>query len=161
MIHPLVVREDLVNCFKYWDEEIQEGMSFKGELYTRFRSFSAANRLDAYGLAYEQIESDKTVCVTVSETRYVIWVCLRKQSPVQTLTIPAAPTTCQPEEITEDVVEQIEVVSGQALAMMPGKKEPLLPGLSHWPAEHPRLSKTRRRGAKSLSREASPVKAIA
>lgn len=82
MIHPLVVREDLVHCFKYWKEEIQEGMHFKGDLYTQFRSFSTTNRLDAYGLAYEQIEQDKTVCVTVSETRYVVWVCLR-QNPAK------------------------------------------------------------------------------
>lgn len=85
MIHPLVVREDLVRCFSYWNERIQEGMHFKNDLYTYFQSFSTAHRLSAYGLAYEQIEQGNKVCITVSETRYVIWLCLRGQAPMKAL----------------------------------------------------------------------------
>jgi hypothetical protein len=77
VIHPLVIQESLVCRFRYWSESIQEGMYFKHDLYTYFQSFSAANRLAAYAAAYEQIEQGNAVCITVSETRYIIWLSLR------------------------------------------------------------------------------------
>lgn len=156
MIHPLVVREDLVHCFKYWKEEIQEGMHFKGDLYTQFRSFSTTNRLDAYGLAYEQIEQDKTVCVTVSETRYVVWVCLR-QNPAKA----SAPLGELPACRAEESIEQAEVVSGQMLEVIPGKREPMLAGLGRWADEHPWPSIMKRPVALPLSLEPNQARATA
>ncbi len=83
VIHPRVIPEDLVSRFRYWSETVREGMCFDGELYTCFRSFSAAHRLNAYAEAYEQIEQGNTVCVTASDTHYIIWFCLRAHVPTQ------------------------------------------------------------------------------
>ncbi len=85
MIHPFVIQEDLVSRFRYWNESIQEGMYFNNDLYTYFRSFSAAHRLNAYAAAYEQIEQGNTVCITVSETCYIVWLCLRARALVKSV----------------------------------------------------------------------------
>ncbi|MEA5448234.1 hypothetical protein VB780_06610 [Leptolyngbya sp. CCNP1308] len=85
MIHPLVIQEDLVSRFRYWNERVQEGMHFNHELYTYFRSFSVAHRLNAYATAYEQIEQGNAVCITVSETCYIVWLCLRARAFVKSV----------------------------------------------------------------------------
>ena len=83
VVHPIVVKESLVSRFRYWNESVQEGMYFNHDLYTYFRCFSAAHRLNAYAAAYDQIEQGNTVCLTASETHYIIWLCLRAHRTVQ------------------------------------------------------------------------------
>lgn len=85
VIHPLVTKEDLVSRFCYWNESVQEGMYFNNDLYTYFQSFSVAHRLNAYAVAYEQIEQGNTVCITASETQYIVWLCLRAHTPIKSV----------------------------------------------------------------------------
>ncbi|MFQ4138068.1 hypothetical protein PGN35_017290 [Nodosilinea sp. PGN35] len=76
-MHPLVIQESLVYRFRYWNETVQEGMYFNNDLYTYFQAFPVASRLTAYATAYEQIQQGNSVCITVSESRYILWLCLR------------------------------------------------------------------------------------
>ncbi len=85
VIHPLVIQENLVSRFRYWNESIQEGMYFNSDLYTHFQSFSVVHRLNAYAVAYEQIEQGNTVCITASETCYIIWLCLRARASLKSV----------------------------------------------------------------------------
>lgn len=79
---PSVVNEDLVHPFKYWNEKIQQGIRYNNELYALFQSYSIDERLRAYGIAYEHAEQGTHVCITVSKTRYSIWLSLRSLSHI-------------------------------------------------------------------------------
>lgn len=85
VIHPLVTKEDLVSRFRYWHGSVQEGMYFNHDLYTYFQSFSAAHRLNAYAVAYEQVEQGNIVCITASETQYTVWLCLRAHASIKSV----------------------------------------------------------------------------
>jgi hypothetical protein len=74
---PLVVNEALVHPFKYWNEKIQQGIRYNNELYALFQTYSIDERLRAYEMAYEHAEQGAHVCITVSKTRYSIWLNLR------------------------------------------------------------------------------------
>lgn len=78
---PLVINEDVVTLFKYWQGELQEGMRCGQELYRHFRSFGRHDRLRAYDLGWKLAQAGHPVCVTCSNQRYAIWVSLR--SPLE------------------------------------------------------------------------------
>lgn len=76
-ITPLVINEDVVTLFKYWQGEIQEGMRCGEELYRHFRSFGLHDRLRAYDVGWKLAQSGYPVCVTCSSQRYAVWISLR------------------------------------------------------------------------------------
>lgn len=74
---PQVIDEKLVPLFKYWNDGIQEGMCYRGELYAHVRSYYPKERLQAYELACEMAQKGVETCVTCSKLRYAVWVNLR------------------------------------------------------------------------------------
>ncbi|WP_448562634.1 hypothetical protein [Trichothermofontia sp.] len=76
-ITPLVINEEVVTLFKYWQDTIQEGMRCGEELYRHFRSLDLHDRLRAYDLGWKLAQSGYPVCVTCSSQRYAVWVSLR------------------------------------------------------------------------------------
>jgi hypothetical protein len=80
MVPPLVLDECLVSLFRYWNQEIRQGMRHNNELFALFHTFPAEERLKAYALGYEQSESGATICITVSKTSYRVWISLRSLS---------------------------------------------------------------------------------
>ncbi|MFQ4137898.1 hypothetical protein PGN35_016400 [Nodosilinea sp. PGN35] len=87
MAIPLVVNESLIRPFKYWHNGVQEGGIYNNELYTRFRSFSLADRLKAYEMAFEQAKQGVAVCISASAQDYTVWLRLR---PLTSAAQPAA-----------------------------------------------------------------------
>jgi hypothetical protein len=92
---PTIVAHDLVRCFSYWQEEIQQGMFYRGELYTLVKRFSADERLQAYQASMDLDEQGKALCMTVDASGYYLWKTLRLQSSQSSDAEPAF----QPENI--------------------------------------------------------------
>lgn len=74
---PLIVLETLVSPFKFWNEGIHRGMLYRNDFYKHFHQFAATERIAAYAKATEVSNSGYTVCITVSQTHYTIWVEMR------------------------------------------------------------------------------------
>ena len=77
MMIPSVIREDLVNLFKYWNDGVRDGMNLSGELYAHVRSYANESRLEAYQLGCELAEKGMQVCLTCSSSRYAVWINLK------------------------------------------------------------------------------------
>lgn len=92
---PLVVKEELVNLFKFWFQEtIQDGMLFRDELFRHLQSFNFVQRHRAYEIGYQLAEKGFKVVITCSgdtgittanrdhssqsQIRYRVWVSLRE-----------------------------------------------------------------------------------
>lgn len=72
------ISEDKVSIFKYWNNDgIQEGMNYKGQLYTLVRSYPAEDQLDACELGCNLAEKGMEVCLTCSRPRYRVWMHLK------------------------------------------------------------------------------------
>jgi len=77
---PYVLDETLVRFFNYWDQQkIQRGMQYDHELYTHLKAYPLSDRLSAYTVAFQHIETGYSVCITVSKQGYDVWRCLRKK----------------------------------------------------------------------------------
>lgn len=74
---PLVINETLVHRFNYWDEGIHQGIRYGSELYTCSQTYPLTERLKAYEMAYAQAKQNHSICITVSQTHYTIWLNLR------------------------------------------------------------------------------------
>lgn len=77
---PIVVDEEMVTPFKYWNGTIHEGMYYSNELYRYDQAYDLDERLKAYENAYTQAELGLTVCITVSKDSYKLWTGLRSLS---------------------------------------------------------------------------------
>jgi len=76
-ILPIVIPEDMIKPFCYWQDSIQFGMSYQGELYTQVKRYGSHQRLEAYEHAYQISETGWSVCITVTDRNYVLWRNLR------------------------------------------------------------------------------------
>ncbi|MBP0029469.1 hypothetical protein PN466_18265 [Roseofilum reptotaenium CS-1145] len=74
---PSIIQEQLVQPFKYWNNGVQDAMSYQNEMYTYVRSYSQENRLQAYSYACDMAEQNIKSCITCSEGGYKIWVNLK------------------------------------------------------------------------------------
>ncbi|MBD2104993.1 hypothetical protein [Leptolyngbya sp. FACHB-261] len=78
---PAIVREQQLQPFNFYLEgALQKGIRHEGELYGLAHEFSLQSRLQAYHLAYGLAVKGVPVMITISETRYAVWVSLR--SPI-------------------------------------------------------------------------------
>ncbi len=78
LIIPVVI-ENLVTHFKYWDNAIQDGIQYQGDLYTRIKTYSQSERLKAFSEGQEYVSTGSKVCITVAKYEYTIWVELRSR----------------------------------------------------------------------------------
>jgi hypothetical protein len=76
---PNVVPESIISRFKYWDDDVKDGMFFQDKLYTCINQFALQKRLVAYEKGCEISEQGFNVCITVTESRYVLWQELRSE----------------------------------------------------------------------------------
>jgi hypothetical protein len=76
-----VVVEGLVTRFKYWNETIQDGIQYQGDLYTCVKTYPVAERLQAFAEGQEYTAAGSKVCITVSKEKYTLWVGLRSPMP--------------------------------------------------------------------------------
>lgn len=74
---PLIVVEELISAFKFWNNGIHEGMHYRNDFYLSLRQFALAERSEAYHRATQESSKGLKVCVTVSKTHYTVWVELR------------------------------------------------------------------------------------
>jgi hypothetical protein len=80
---PTVLPETSVNIFRfYFTGKVREGVYFNSEIYGLTHQFPAIHRLYVYQLAWALAEQGVPLRLTVSPTRYGIWVNLR--SPTYT-----------------------------------------------------------------------------
>ena len=77
----LLVEDEKVSRFVYWDDGVRNGMSYADELYEHVSSFGTEKRLNAYALSDELQESGSSVCLTVGQGKYSVWKTLRSQAP--------------------------------------------------------------------------------
>jgi hypothetical protein len=77
-IFPIVVPQDAVYVFCYWQDGLQEGMRYKNELYRLVGRYPAEERLAAYGKSAELIDQGKELCMTTARgMEYSLWQALR------------------------------------------------------------------------------------
>lgn len=77
---PVVIPEELISLFKYWQEEVRVGMMYQNELYEKIRVYALDNRLTAYEDSYHLASiNNKLLCITVSPSGYTLWQCLRSR----------------------------------------------------------------------------------
>ena len=75
-----VVVENLVTRFKYWDQTIQEGIQYRGDLYKCVKAYAVTERAQAFAEGQAYVMQRQKVCITLSEKSYTLWVCLRTPS---------------------------------------------------------------------------------
>ncbi|MEM0981715.1 MAG: hypothetical protein AAGH78_15760 [Cyanobacteria bacterium P01_H01_bin.58] len=74
---PIVISEDLVSLFKYWQGDVRAGMLYRNELYTQLRTYNSESRLDAYEDGCRLSGAGWQVCITVAPSGYTLWKSLR------------------------------------------------------------------------------------
>ncbi len=75
---PLILQEESINIIRfYYCEKIREGIQLNSEIYGLTHQFPAIHRLYVYQLAWALTEQGVPLKLTMSETRYGIWVDLR------------------------------------------------------------------------------------
>lgn len=74
---PLIVVEDLISAFKFWNKGIHEGMLYRNDFYVSQYQVALADRAKAYERATQESNKGFKVCVTVSKAHYTVWVEMR------------------------------------------------------------------------------------
>lgn len=77
-MEPLLIAEGLVTQFNFWmNDQMQQGMRFRDELYRHAARFDRQHRYQAFEAAsYLMLEGTEAI-VTAGKDHYTIWVCLR------------------------------------------------------------------------------------
>ena len=78
---PTVIPQELVHCFSYWQDGIQTGMNYGGEIYMLVNKFSDQERLNVYQMSYDLEAQGKALCITVQGSNYMLWQALRPAKP--------------------------------------------------------------------------------
>lgn len=82
---PLLIKENLVQPFKYWNEGIKEGMvNHQGELYSYVGSYPSNRRAQAYELGCEMAQKGMDICLTCSTSGYKVWMKLKSSEANKT-----------------------------------------------------------------------------
>ncbi len=74
---PAIIQKSLVTCFKYWNNGVQEAISYQNEMYTYVRGYTEEKRLQAYAFACEMTEQNLKSCITYSDKGYEVWINLK------------------------------------------------------------------------------------
>jgi hypothetical protein len=75
---PLVIDEKKLLIFKFWFEDhIQEGMSYKGELFCRLQTFPVTLRPQVYQFSCRLLRQGTLVALTSGSETCSVWVSLR------------------------------------------------------------------------------------
>lgn len=69
----VLVREQDIQKFCYWEDGICQGMQHSNEFYQHVTSVLSDQRLAAYKLSDELLEAGSSVCLTVSAQGYSVW----------------------------------------------------------------------------------------
>lgn len=73
----LLIDEAFISLFKFWrDEQIQQGMRFRDQLFRSVSCFDATQREQMFALSSCLVQAGQEVVVTTANARYTIWVCL-------------------------------------------------------------------------------------
>ncbi|MEM9005918.1 MAG: hypothetical protein AAGE59_20640 [Cyanobacteria bacterium P01_F01_bin.86] len=74
---PIVIPENLISLFKYWQGGIKVGMTYQNELYLQLRTYNLERRLEVYDDGYKLSKKGNQVCITVNKTSYTLWQTIR------------------------------------------------------------------------------------
>ncbi len=72
-----LTHESLVQPFKYWDEGLHDGIFYQGDLYGKTDCYALTDRDQAFDMAAQHTILGKSVCITLSDQHYTLWVSLR------------------------------------------------------------------------------------
>ncbi|MDX2097473.1 MAG: hypothetical protein SFW36_06820 [Leptolyngbyaceae cyanobacterium bins.59] len=79
---PILLNEQFVHFFKFYlNQQLQQGMRYRTELYCLVSEFDRTDRNKAYQRACELAEQGISVVMTASHFKYAIWKSL-KSAPV-------------------------------------------------------------------------------
>lgn len=73
----IVSDQNILIFYFYFDQLVQEGMTYKNELYRLKKRFRNTQRLDAYQLGCELVEQYVPTIISVSRHHYSVWISLR------------------------------------------------------------------------------------
>lgn len=75
----LLINEKFISQFKYWlDDQVQQGMRFRNDLFTQVAGFKNSQRREAFDLAWKlSQEREGQVIVTATNFHYTVWLNLR------------------------------------------------------------------------------------
>lgn len=77
-LEPILVTEQLIQPFKFWEDGVQEGMTFKNELFRHYQDFNSQERYEAFELADSIANRQKIqVVITNHPQGYRLWFSLR------------------------------------------------------------------------------------
>lgn len=75
---PALLAEGLIHRFNFWfDDGMRQGMRYGDDLYELAYEFNARSRSEAFQSACELMRHEISAVITVSLTRYTVWVSLR------------------------------------------------------------------------------------
>lgn len=78
---PPILRESTIDKFSFFFQDgIREGMQYANNLYAAAYQFNPMYRLQAYQIAWLLSEAKIPLIVTLSPTRFVIWINLQSHS---------------------------------------------------------------------------------
>lgn len=78
--YPLILRESAIDKFFFFQDQIREGMRYADALYGAAYQFDLRCRLQAYQMAWVLAEAKIPLVVTLSPSRFVIWINLQSPS---------------------------------------------------------------------------------
>jgi len=78
---PQIVQESSIEIFRFFhDDKVREGIRFGSTLYAAVYQFDIHHRLQAYQMAWALSEAKIPLVVSLSPTRFVVWVNLQSPS---------------------------------------------------------------------------------
>lgn len=78
---PQIIQESSIEIFRFFhDNQVREGIRFGNALYAAAYQFDIDYRLQAYQMAWALSETKVPLVVSLSPTRFVIWVNLQSPS---------------------------------------------------------------------------------
>jgi hypothetical protein len=82
----LLINEEFISQFKFWlDGQVQQGMTFRDDLFGYVAEFKNSQRHEAFDLTWKlSQENGQQVVVTATRSHYRIWLNLRSTTELST-----------------------------------------------------------------------------
>lgn len=78
---PIVLQESAIAIFRFFHQnQVREGLNYSNTLYAAVYQFDISDRLQAYQMAWALSQAKVSSIVTLSSTRFVIWINLQSPS---------------------------------------------------------------------------------
>ncbi len=78
LVEPILVTEQFIKMFKFWEDGLQDGMMFKDELFRHYQDFGQHEQNAAFELANSITNQYQIQVVITNHTNgYRIWGSLR------------------------------------------------------------------------------------